>query len=203
MGKQKRGAKARVVSPKSKAESLQSQNRHHTDEAGEEAHMTCTLSPETTLWSRRNFLKLGMGALGVIAALEAGGASLLYFRSHSLKGVFGSIVTAGVVEDFPLGSVTEFTDARFFLVRTEDDGFLAVHSRCPHLGCTVTWDPEKNQFLCPCHASKFDIYGDHGNPPVTRALDTFAVSFKDGFVQVDTTQLSERNTYSPDQLARA
>lgn len=205
MGKKHRRSK--TPPPPARAEGLAP--AHPRPRAGHEAPEpeptepeACHIPPEVVDASRRNFLKLGMGALGVLAALEAGGVSLLYLRSHSLSGVFGAIVTAGHIEDFPLGSVTEFPDARFFLVRTPEDGFLAVHSRCPHLGCTVMWVPEKNQFLCPCHASKFDIYGDHGNPPVSRALDVFAVSFKDGCVQVDTTQPSQRNTYSPDQLAR-
>jgi len=153
--------------------------------------------------TRRDFLKLGMALLGTIAALEAGTAGLLYFRSHSMQGEFGSKVTAGSVDDFPAASVTEFADARFFLIRVEDGGFLAVHSRCPHLGCTVQWVEETKQFLCPCHASKFDSHGDHGSPPVSRPLDTFPITIEDGQVIVDTAQLTQRTAYSPDQLTRA
>jgi cytochrome b6-f complex iron-sulfur subunit len=153
--------------------------------------------------TRRNFLKLGMGTLGALAALEAGGIAMLYLRSHGLDGAFGSIITAGRVEDFPEGSVTEFPDERFFLVRAAEGGFLAVHSRCPHLGCNVMWVPEKAEFLCPCHAAKFSLYGDHGKPPVSRALDTFAVTIKNGLVHVDTTELSQRDAFEPEQLVHA
>jgi cytochrome b6-f complex iron-sulfur subunit len=158
--------------------------------------------PETGL-SRRSFLKLGMGALGALAAVEIGGAGFMFLRARSQEGELGEVITAGKVDSFPAGSVTEFPGAHFFLVRASDGGFLALHSRCPHLGCIVTWEPEKDQFLCPCHASSFDRYGDFDSPPVPRALDTFAVTVKDGQVLVDTAQLTQRDEFSPDQLAYA
>jgi len=157
---------------------------------------------EGEVLSRRDFLRLGMAVLGTVAALEAGAAGLMYFRSHSMKGEFGSQVTAGYIEDFRPGSVTEFAEARFYLVRVEEGGFLAVHSRCPHLGCTVQWVAEGQQFLCPCHASKFDMHGADQNPPVARPLDTFPVTIDDGEVIVDTTQMTQRSGYSPDQLTQ-
>ena len=169
---------------------------------GDQGH-TCELNEETAALTRRNFLKMGMGVLGVIAALEAGGTGLLYLRSHGMQGEFGKIVKAGSADDFPPGSVTEFAESRFFLVRVADGGFLAVHSRCPHLGCSVVWEPEKEQFLCPCHASDFDIHGDHGKPPVSRALDLFTVSIEEGVVQVDTAETSQRTSFSPEQLVYA
>lgn len=150
--------------------------------------------------TRRDFLKAGIGALGILAALEVGGASLLFLQSKSVKGSYGKIITAGPVENFPQGSVTEFADARFFLVRSQEGGFLALHNRCPHLGCSVIWDSDENQFLCPCHASKFDIHGDYEAPPVPRPLDIFAVQIEEGVVKVDTSTLQKRLRVSLEQL---
>ncbi len=49
---------------------------------------------------------------------------------------------------------------------------------CPHLGCTVNHDPEKQRFVCPCHAGVFTLDGEPvpseqlGYPnPVPRGLD--------------------------------
>jgi cytochrome b6-f complex iron-sulfur subunit len=153
--------------------------------------------------SRRSFLRMGMTTLGALAALELGSAGLIYLRAHSLEGQFGSVITAGVVEDFPAGSVTEFANARFFLVRAPEGGFLAVHSRCPHLGCTVYWEAEEEKFYCPCHASAFDFYGNFENPPVPRPLDIFPVEIDAGMVKVDTARLQTREVFEPEQLAYA
>ena len=163
---------------------------------------TCKL-PGKGKMSRRDFLGMGLNVLGALALLEVGGVSLFYLQSRAQEGQYGGIVTAGVVDSFAPGSVTEFPDGRFFLIRSADGGFLATHSRCPHLGCTVMWVPETKSFLCPCHAAHFDAHGTFEGPPVPRSLDTFTVSIDKGMVKVDTTRLHQRQKFSPDELVYA
>jgi len=55
--------------------------------------------------SRRDFLKLGIGALSALAVLEMGGVSLFFMQPRRLVGEFGGIVNAGPVDSFPAGSV--------------------------------------------------------------------------------------------------
>jgi cytochrome b6-f complex iron-sulfur subunit len=150
--------------------------------------------------SRRDFLKMGLGALSVITALEVGGAALLFLRARSQEGSFGEVITAGKVASFPPGSVTEFGRDAFFLIRAHDGGFLAVYRRCPHLGCTVEWEADKECFLCPCHASTFNFYGEYERAPVPRPLDLFTVRVENGEVLVDTSCLNRREAFSPAQL---
>ncbi|MCA9958478.1 MAG: Rieske (2Fe-2S) protein, partial [Anaerolineales bacterium] len=138
-----------------------------------------------------------------LAVMEIGGASLLFMQPRSLEGQFGGVVAAGLAESFPAGSVTEFPDGRFYLIRADSGGFLAVYTRCTHLGCTVSWQPEQNHFFCPCHASSFDVHGDVENPPAPRALDTFAVEIRDGQVMVNTATITRRDTFTSEQLVYA
>ena len=151
--------------------------------------------------SRRSFVKVGMGALASLALIEMGGAGFLFLRARSMEGEFGGLITAGPVDGFPNGSVTEFADGHFFLIRSPDGGFLAVHNRCTHLGCTVNWLESDNVFICPCHAAAFDFYGNFDGPPVPRPLDTFKVEFDEKVVLVDTAMPKRRETYEPEQLA--
>ena len=152
-------------------------------------------------FSRRSLLKVGMGALASLALMEIGGAGFLFLRARSLEGEFGGLITAGPADSFPAGSVTEFADNHFFLIRSPEGGFLAVHNRCPHLGCTVNWVESESQFLCPCHAASFDFFGNYEGPPVPRPLDTFAVQFDETVVLVNTSQPERREGYAPEQLA--
>lgn len=156
--------------------------------------------PERPKLSRRSFLKAGVGALGALALLEIGGAGLLYLQAGSLDGEFGGVVTAGLIDDFPPGSVTEFNNSHFYLIRSPDGGFMAVHNRCTHLGCTVSWEPAQDRFFCPCHAASFDFYGDYESPPVPRPLDTFQVIFDESVVRVDTAEPRRRETFDLGQL---
>lgn len=153
--------------------------------------------------SRRSFLKMGMAALSTLAFLEVGGASLLFMQPRVLEGQFGGVVSAGAIDSFTPGTVTEFPDGRFYLIRAADGGFLAIYNRCTHLGCTVSWQPEQNGFFCPCHASHFDERGEVNNPPATRPLDTLAIRFEEGTVLVDTGRVLSRDRFTAEQLAYA
>lgn len=158
---------------------------------------------ESTPMNRRNFLKMGATALSFLAVVEMGGASLLFMQPRSLEGQFGGMVAAGTVDSFPIGSVTHFPDGRFFLIRADNGGFLAIYQRCTHLGCAVDWEADKHHFFCPCHASSFDLRGDVANPPAPRALDTFAIAIEDGQLLINTADIQTRAEFLPEQLVYA
>lgn len=66
-------------------------------------------------------------------------------------------------------------------VTTDKDGQLRVlTSVCPHLGCTVPWNKEKNQFICPCHGATFNKEGIRVSGPSLRGMDTLENSVQDG-----------------------
>jgi cytochrome b6-f complex iron-sulfur subunit len=140
---------------------------------------------ENTL-SRRDFLNIAWGAAGALALVEAGGVVLSFFSPRVVEGEFGGVIDAGAVASFPAGSVTLFTQGRFYLVRMPDGGFLALYRKCTHLGCAVPWNPAEGRFVCPCHASAFETDGQVINPPAPRPLDRFVVTIVDGMVKVDT-----------------
>ena len=109
---------------------------------------------------------------------------------------------AGPVERFEPGSVTAFREGEFYLARLKDGGFLALHRKCSHLGCTVPWIKDEQRFTCPCHASAFDIHGAVLDAPAPRALDLFAVRIENGIVKVDTSKLIRRSSFESHQVTR-
>ncbi len=150
--------------------------------------------------SRRDFLKIAWVILGGVTALETAGVFLAYLQPRLVEGEFGSIITAGLVDDFPPNSVTHIPSGRFYVVRIGDGGFIAVYHRCTHLGCTVPWDSTAQKFICPCHNSQFDQQGTVENPPAPRPLDLFALTIEDGEVKVDTGNLIQRQSYDMAQV---
>ena len=46
-----------------------------------------------------------------------------------------------------------------------------LSSVCPHLGCTVPWNKERNQFVCPCHGGTFHSDGTRVSGPSLRGMD--------------------------------
>jgi menaquinol-cytochrome c reductase iron-sulfur subunit len=51
---------------------------------------------------------------------------------------------------------------------------------CPHLGCTVPWNKEKKEFMCPCHGARFAADGTRIGGPSLRGMDTLETSIQDG-----------------------
>lgn len=155
---------------------------------------------DTNSIKRTDFIKLLWTAFAGVAALEVGGITLAYLQPRLAEGEFGGIVTAGAVEDFPPGSVTHISNGRFYLARLEDGGFLAIHQRCTHLGCSVPWDQTQKRFICPCHNSQFDETGQVLNPPAPRPLDLFPITIEAGQVKVDTGHPQQRQHFDPSQV---
>src|SRR5438105_9787459 len=48
---------------------------------------------------------------------------------------------------------------RVWLIRGEGDKVDVLTTICPHLGCSINFDPKDRQFLCPCHGGTFLMDG--------------------------------------------
>ncbi|MGI8559301.1 MAG: ubiquinol-cytochrome c reductase iron-sulfur subunit [Solirubrobacteraceae bacterium] len=62
--------------------------------------------------------------------------------------------------------------------------FIAITTRCAHLGCPVRWVPASERFICPCHGGVYDLQGERTGGPPVRPLDRFYTRLEGGMVQV-------------------
>jgi len=147
--------------------------------------------------SRRGFVKKLFFGFGALIAAEVA-AVIFSFAGKSRKRRSDSesarYFEAGTVDDFAANSVTPFRAGRFYLVRQADGGFLALSIVCPHLGCSVNWKEKEGGFVCPCHASRFDLRGAVLNPPAARPLDSFPVKIENNVVKVNTAGVIKRKS---------
>jgi menaquinol-cytochrome c reductase iron-sulfur subunit len=51
--------------------------------------------------------------------------------------------------------------------------WIALSSRCAHLGCPVRWVSAAERFICPCHGGVYNIRGLVAGGPPVRPLDRF------------------------------
>ena len=159
----------------------------------------------TTKPDRRQFLTRLWALFGLAAAAEFGwlGVSFLNSRKERNKPVkTESIVTAGPVEHFTPATVTAIPQGQLYLACLADGSFLALSRTCTHLGCSVPWDEEKNQFVCPCHGSTFSLDGEVLTAPAPRPLDYYPVRIENGIVKVDTTHSQRRERFEPKQATK-
>jgi quinol---cytochrome c reductase iron-sulfur subunit, bacillus type len=62
--------------------------------------------------------------------------------------------------------------------------YIAISTRCMHLGCPVRFVPASQSFICPCHGGTYDFRGLRTGGPPVRPLDRFYTRVRNGRVQV-------------------
>ncbi len=140
---------------------------------------------------------------GFFGALSIGLAGFWALVSAALAGmaVLGPLGRARASQEIALGPATGFGSefqrvqinvpsshgwqARDVLktiyVRALDDGsWRALSAECTHLGCTVRWADDAQEFQCPCHGGTFDAHGERTAGPPPRGLDTLEAEVRDG-----------------------
>jgi len=141
----------------------------------------------TTPSRRRSFLGflLGAGGASVGALLSV---PLLRFVIHPL--IRGTIPLAwtevGEVKEFasatsPVKRLIKIeqrdgwrklvTEKALYVCKDADGRLTAFSSICPHLGCSLAWHDENNNFVCPCHNGQFSADGKLLGGPPPRGMD--------------------------------
>jgi Rieske Fe-S protein len=62
--------------------------------------------------------------------------------------------------------------------------YIALSSRCMHLGCPVRFVAAAQRFICPCHGGVYDFRGMVAGGPPVRPLDRFYTRVVGNYVQI-------------------
>ena len=171
--------------------------------------------------TRRRFMTVSSQAMGGIAAAS--------FLLPALGFAIGPIFKQPPHFWEDIGSTEDFTDSNYIpVVVTEAYGigeagkttayvrqhnaaidtdvydrntpYIAISTRCAHLGCPVRWVDAAERFICPCHGGVYDLLGRRvGGPPV-RPLDRFPTRVKGDRVELWSGRFSvnsELKRFSP------
>jgi menaquinol-cytochrome c reductase iron-sulfur subunit len=80
--------------------------------------------------------------------------------------------------------------------RESSENYIAISTRCAHVGCPVRFVQASGNFICPCHGGVYGFLGERiGGPPV-RPLDRFQTRVTDGQVEVG-SRYSVTNSFDP------
>jgi menaquinol-cytochrome c reductase iron-sulfur subunit len=94
-------------------------------------------------------------------------------------------IEEGVAE---AGNTTAYVRARDPSIDTEPEDqfnhYIALSSRCMHLGCPVRFVAAAERFICPCHGGVYDFRGMVAGGPPVRPLDRFYTRVYNGYVQI-------------------
>jgi Rieske Fe-S protein len=146
-------------------------------------------------------------------AMAAGGIASAAFALPALGFALGPLFEDGVPENWQdIGPLADFTetsyvpkvvdvvpsigeagkttiyvrkfDPKLDRERNADIPYVALSTRCAHLGCPVRYFQAAEKFVCPCHGGVYGFEGEvEGGPPV-RPLDRFYTRVRSGRVEV-------------------
>ena len=139
--------------------------------------------------TRRGVFTLGVNAVGGVAvaavALPAVAFSLAPLfeeegdfwqgvgRVSDFSEDYRAVVVLAVPDIGEAGKSTAYVRRGRSDLEEDENGFIAISTRCAHLGCPVRFVQSAGNFICPCHGGVYDFEGKvTGGPPV-RPLDRF------------------------------
>jgi menaquinol-cytochrome c reductase iron-sulfur subunit len=149
---------------------------------------------------RRGFFKEALCVVigGVISLVPFAAGITVFFdplRRNKAKGSgairvasLSSLQSVGVPQKFPV--IASRVDAwnkypqtpigAVYLIKKDDKTIKAFNVACPHAGCFVDYNGDRNAFICPCHNSSFAVDGTVRDPksPSPRALDELQVEIR-------------------------
>ena len=110
---------------------------------------------------RRDFLSKIFIVLGVAFAYGTLLFEGLFFIIPKKRKTEKIKIYAGRLNQYKLGTVKAFYDleGNEIMIMRHDTELKAFSSVCPHLGCRVHWEADKNEFFCPCHKGIFNSNG--------------------------------------------
>ncbi len=170
--------------------------------------------------SRRRFMDLTVNAAGAATVAAIALPALGFALGPLFSRVPFDWQPIGVPSDFPndtyvvkvitivpgigeTGKSIAYVRSRNPAIDTEPEDqynhFVALSSRCMHLGCPVRFVSAAERFICPCHGGVYDFRGALvGGPPV-RPLDRFYTRLNNGLVEIGPRYSvnSELHRFSP------
>lgn len=152
--------------------------------------------PRRELLTRRLFLLGGFWSALGLTIVGLAGAPLDFLWPRGGGGGFGGPIPVTPDRIPPEGGdPIRIVEGRFWLVNIpagptisgvdSPGGLLALWQKCPHLGCTVPWNPSftfqgvRGWFRCPCHGSTYSKDGVRLAGPAPRPMDVFPLEVQD------------------------
>jgi len=152
--------------------------------------------------SRRDFIKTTTAAVGSLIGLATAVPVIGYLFSPAVRESNAiNWIDLGPLEKYPVGttpSIFEFTQTSVngwertsvsygvYVVRKDGNTVQVLSNVCTHLGCRVTWHPDIQHFVSPCHDGHFNLTGQVVSGPPPRPLDEFTTKIENGnlFIQL-------------------
>jgi Rieske Fe-S protein len=141
------------------------------------------------------FVNTGMGLItaalaglaGTAAAPKSRGSGLRWRKAASIFDLPPNTPFAAVLAERRSDGWLETSKQSVVYIDREGGGYRALSATCSHLGCRVTWNETKSQYLCPCHGGTYDREGRvvAGPPPAPLRRVNLRVNAQTSDIEVE------------------
>jgi len=137
---------------------------------------------------RREFALGVIGAIGTVIGLGyLFVAERFMLPPPESAAVLQNVGSSAAFANGQVQLVTYTGEANFpagvYVVRL-DQGLVAFDEHCAHLQCPVQWNQGSQEFLCPCHGSIYNLFGQNIGGPAPHPLDFHKIVEQAGSVFV-------------------
>jgi len=146
-----------------------------------------TKNEPSTPITRRDFLVVGLGLTGTLAAAGLLAPIVRYAFPTVHPETATRVRVASTSEMTPLDEVVDFEyqGTPCTLLQLEDGTYQGLSRVCTHLGCIIKWQPDNDRFFCPCHAGVFSPTGEVLGGPPPSPLPTLKLAVEGADIWVD------------------
>ena len=146
--------------------------------------------------SRRDFIKSITAGIGGLIGAWVGIPSVAYLLSPAIRARTQdeALIPLGPLKKFPIGVPARFyftrtnvngwertaTNYGLYVVRKDESKVRVFSDICTHLACRVSWHPDLQHYVSPCHDGHFNIIGINISGPPPRPLDEFVTKIENG-----------------------
>lgn len=139
-----------------------------------------------------SFVGVGVGISMLPAALTACDAQTKNKTTDNTATSGGGFEEVGNVDQLEeTGQILneELANGSALVIKdpTNAEKLIAVNPTCTHAGCAVTWESDRQKFVCPCHDSEFSSSGEVLEGPATEPLASYEVKVEGDSILVKTT----------------
>lgn len=119
------------------------------------------------------------------------------------KDILGNPIPASQILAEPVGTralVAGLAGEPTYLTVKENGSLdsVGIVNNCTHLGCTFPWNPNDEEFQCPCHGSRYSADGSVIRGPAPLPLKLVHVAVKENLIWISPwTEIDPRTGKSP------
>ncbi|KMP11441.1 hypothetical protein UR09_03270 [Candidatus Nitromaritima sp. SCGC AAA799-A02] len=136
--------------------------------------------------TRREFFSYGFMGSSLLASMSLLAYYVVQFLFPTSNASLTRKIYITTTDKIGPGKSYKFRDLKGGRITVTNTGeeFIALSTKCTHLGCQVHWKKDEKVFFCPCHEGYFNSRGEVLRGPPPKPLNSYRVEVIDKAIYI-------------------